>query len=386
MAIGPEERDAFREMARSFAKRTVAPILEHESADGDVSKIPDIVKTAKETGLLALPDPESPGFETGIWGRHALEEGPEVSLMLLEELGVACGGVAMNLHAAGLASLCIGMAGNLPEPLTSMPAIALFEGGFPMGPAVMESPDRDAPAKIMTQASKKGGSFVVHGKKEFVHQCHGTDSYIVFAREGKDWLALLIPSDTDGIEVKEIERRMGLRAGGCVDLDIKDAEVQASSALDFPNGTPTAVMTLVSYWWLGSVAIAAGMARGALLSARAYAHERYQGTTEIINHPGMRSLLSDSSARIMAARGVLAEAVKEAGRPEKLLLAAAKAKLHGMNETAAAVTDSLQLFGGYGYMEDYGMEKRYRDINTLKSVGGGPRDIRAAIAELEMEE
>ena len=151
--ISKEERAAFIEMAASFARRSIGPILEHESADGDLSRIPGILDQAFETGLLASPDPEAPGHQAGIWGTHTALHGPRLSLSLLEELAVACGGTAINLHALGLGSLIAGMAKN-PPPLPGRIAVALNENGFPPWPGTIREPAGQNPARIETVASK----------------------------------------------------------------------------------------------------------------------------------------------------------------------------------------------------------------------------------------
>src|SRR4030042_621250 len=92
--LSREELAAFREMAASFAKKTIAPMLAHESPDGNLEMLPAILHQGQEAGLLASPRPEAAGRETGIWGSQTLTHGPAVSAMLLEELAVVCGGGA----------------------------------------------------------------------------------------------------------------------------------------------------------------------------------------------------------------------------------------------------------------------------------------------------
>jgi len=386
MAIGNEERAAFRDMAASFARRSIGPVLEHDSPDGDLDRVPGVLDQARETGLLTSTDPSAPGYEAGVWGRHVLDQGPEVSLMLLEELAVSCAGVAMNLHVTGLGCHAVAMARNLPEPVPDRPAAAICENGFLPGPAVIKDPSRNEPAAVNTTAEKKGGDYLISGEKNFVYAGHGADGFVVFAREGQEWAAFLVPVETPGLTVRDAGHRMGLRACPLYHIKLEGVKVPEGNRLSYPGPVSEVVSELMRLFWLGAASMGAGAARGALAEARAYAAERYQGGTEIINHPGVNAmLLGSSEAAIDSCRAIASLACAEGGS-RKGLLAAARAKLEGIEVAARAVTDCLQVFGGYGYMEDYPMEKRYRDINTLRYASGGPRELRLMIAGLSEEE
>ncbi len=386
MAMGKEDMAAFRDMARSFAKRSIAPILEHDSPDGDLSRVPEVLDQAFETGLLSSPLPDAPGHEAGIWGRSTLEEGPHSSLVLLQELSNACAGVAMNVHALGLASLVVSMAEKRPAQVPDRLAVALFENGFPPGPGTIMDPGAHGPAGIRTRAERDGAAYVISGSKEFVYMGHGSEGFVVFAMLGDDWSALLVPGDSQGLTVKDAGHRMGLRACPLVNVELDQMKVPADALLGFDRPMPEVVMEVLRLWWLGTLAIGSGVVRKALDSARQYAYERYQGGTEIINHPGVNALLlAEVEARALQCGTLVEMAAEGTGAAIESLLFAARSRLSGLASAASAVTDSLQVFGGYGYMEDYPMTKLYRDINTLKRAGGGPRDLEAMIAGLSME-
>ncbi len=373
-------------MAASFAKRSIKPMLKEGSSDGDLSMISGILKEAMDTGLMTAPDKNSAGYEAGIWGVNTLTEGPEVSLMLLEELAAACAGIAMNVHSAGLGSLVLGMAENEIDNLPDKCAVALSEGGFPPGPGTMMDPSADAPAKIETMASEENGNYIINGAKHFVYHPKDAKAFIVFARTGNKWVVLMVPSDAEGIETGSAGHRMGLRACPLSDLIFNNVTVPSSARLEFNVPVCDVVMEYLRLWMLGTLAISAGVVRTAMSEAVTYACERYQGCTEIINHPIVNmSLLADTEARLRVCQALLQKASQKNGPVKKAVLDAAKAKLAGSIDAAKAVTDSLQVFGGYGYMEDYPMTKLYRDINTLKCAGGGPRDMRVIIAGLSRE-
>ncbi len=380
MQLTPEEFSAFRDMARSFARRSVAPMLDHESPDGDLERTRSILDEAMATGVMASADPESPGHETGAWGRQAIENGPRSSLMLLSELASVCAGVAMNVHAAGLAALVLNMADKAPARVPARAAVALFEGGYLPGPSAIVNPSGAAPPIAARARGEKGG-YVLSGGKDYVFAPFGLEAFLVFALEADDWACFVVPREAPGLEEADSGIRMGLRACPCLNLKFKDLVLPAESRLSFSTKTAHLVLEYMRLNWLGMVAMSHGMARGALERAREYAEERYQGCCLIINHPAMGMLLSDASSRLLVLESLMEKASLEEGTAWRKFILAAEAKLAGLRAAADAVTDSLQVFGGYGYMEDYRMEKRYRDVNSLKCAGGSPRDLRAIIAE-----
>ncbi len=383
MIFSQEDIKAFQETAASFAAKSIQPLLGHDTPDGDLSRVPGVLKEARENGLVASPDPESPGFETGIWGRFAVDMGPRVSLLLLEELAVACGGVALIAHVEGLASLVANFALQGPD-VPEETAVALLEGGFVFSPTTFRYPSREAPARVETTAREEGDHIIISGSKEFVCQAPGTGAYIVFARTDDEWRALLVNEGDGGVKVESAGKRMGVRAASQVHLVLEEVRVAKDRELRFGGPGYEPVFQYLRFYWLGLLAAATGVARGALDMARQYARERYQCCTEIINHPGVSTLLiAEAESRISSCQSLLDRAAASSDDSLRDLVRAAKARLTGLDNASRAVTDSLQVFGGYGYMEDYGMEKRYRDINTLKSVGGSARDMKTVVAGFE---
>ena len=135
--------------------------------------------------------------------------------------------------------------------------------------------------------------------------------------------------------------------------------------------------------WLGISAIAAGIARGAVRAARDYASTRYQGGAMIEYLPAIQKLIALSEARMETAHAHLNQVASLSLESKGLLPRCAIAKLMVTDLSFHAVTDSLQVFGGYGYMEDYGMEKRLRDAAVLKSVSGSPNSLELFIFRQE---
>jgi len=179
---------------------------------------------------------------------------------------------------------------------------------------------------------------------------------------------------------------MGLRAAQIVEVTFEEVVVPASQCLPLFKPSNRAFVVLYSYWFAGLSSIANGIARGALDEAWRYAGQRYQGGSLIVEHPAVRALLTDSEVRVAVVNDMIAQFARECSNELDFLRGALKLKLFGISQSAQVVTDSLQVFGGYGYMEDYRMEKRLRDVQTLKSLGGGTYIFRNLIFDLLREE
>ena len=384
--LSREELAAFREMAAAFARKSIAPMLAHESPDGNLEMLPAILHQGQEAGLLASPLPGAAGRETGIWGSQTLTHGPAVSAMLLEELAVVCGGVALCFHAQGMGTLPLLRAENPPSAPENVAAAFSEAFGIP-GLFTLREPLQAAPAAIETVTREAGDGFELSGEKTFVYSAGRPEAYLVFARSAAngDWTCFLVPADAKGLHARNAGARAGLRAAGLEHLHFDRVKLDRSFLLRFQVPNREAVLEQLRLNLIGLSAIAAGIARGALASARQYAGERYQGGDLIIAHPAMQTLLAESDARIAACQASLARAVQAEGHAEARFREAVRAKLIIMPAAAGAVTDCLQIFGGYGYMEDYRMEKRLRDVSVLKSAGGAPRELRAILAQMIQE-
>jgi alkylation response protein AidB-like acyl-CoA dehydrogenase len=382
-----EEYGDFIDLAGSFSRKTVLPMFEGDSPDGNLSRVPSIIRSAFETGLAASPDEGMPGHEYGIWGSFPGDVGARLSATLLSVVAQACGGIAMNLHSQGLASSIISASGRRPAHPVQKAAAAIQDGyGFP-GYRTLIDPAFEGPEAITTIARPTCGGYAINGRKPFVFGMHGADSYVVFCRmeEGsRGWGCFLVPVSARGVQVNEIHGRTGLRACGLSDLELGKVEVPAEARLDDGDAL-SLVKKAVCTHWLGLSAIAAGNGRGALQAAKRYASERYQGGTTIENHPAVQKLIALSDARVETASALVLKAADSMSDGTDSLRRCAIAKHMATDLCFRAVTDCLQVFGGYGYMEDYRMEKRLRDAAVLKSAGGSPNALELFIFEAGKE-
>ena len=364
-----EELNAFVETARRFSEREVVPLLEGESRDGDLGAIPGILKKAEAAGLMSSADPGSPGHAFGVWGRACLVHGPAFSLALLRVISKSCAGVAACLHFAGLGAL-----EAPPSERSPGVAVALFEDGWRLTWKALREP----PAGAARLRGTTNGVHSLTGAKSFVHAAPQCNAFLVFAAGESGWQKVLASRDTHGLKVLGTGVRAGLAALEPVHLSFDNTLVDTSDILPSPD--PQAFVTRL---FLGLAAISVGNAVGALRSARSYAGQRYQGGDMIEKHPAVMGLIGDATSRVYACADHLETMAEKESRPEEALRQAAGAKLRITAECCQAVTDCMQVLGGYGYMEDFRMEKRLRDALTLKAMCGRPDDLRMLCAQAE---
>jgi alkylation response protein AidB-like acyl-CoA dehydrogenase len=181
-------------------------------------------------------------------------------------------------------------------------------------------------------------------------------------------------------------RRTGLRAAHQFHLSCNAVHVSPDQIVARGSAARDILARVLACDWLGQAAIALGAARAAIRDARTYAAERYQGGGPIAHHPAVQLLLGTAESDTALLEAI---AHRHAGRPlagidsTSLLRWAAAARLAAGEHGHRAVTHSLQVLGGYGYMEDYRMEKRLRDVSVVKSLHGAPDQLRLLLAEID---
>ncbi len=337
---GSDVLAAFRETAAKFAKAEVRPIIMGQGRDGDLEQVPNIIKKAAEAGIVASPDAGHPGFEYGVWGRASINDGPALSLTVLEEIAVECAGVAAIIHAAGLGSAELG------PPITTCPAVAFVCGNrraFPWFPEYSGKISTWSPVLLPPE-------------------CDGVVLY-GWEKEGKT--RLLAPPDE--LDMEELSPRAGLGA-------LRIVRLRLGSNITGTTLEPGDASALGIRWLLGIAAIASGTARGALNVAMKYATQRVQGGKAIKEQPAVQLLLGEAASMVWACRAYLKYAIQEGEEPDALGRAIA-ARFQIMENSVEATTACLQVLGGYGYMEDYGIEKRLRDLMTLRGIPPARDDL-----------
>lgn len=385
MSISNEELEHFKDLAVQFSKKSLLPMFEGEFSDGNLEILPDILDITFETGLASSPDVSMTGSEYGIWGLGTDSSGLTSSIELLTILAETCGGVAMCLNAQGVASNILLTAGK-ELPYTHIKAALCLQEGFTLPYCgTLLSPQKDAPASISTIAIHSKNGYELNGSKSFVYSMEDPDVYVVLARINDKWGCFAVPANAEGVTKIDIGNRTGLRACEVNQIDFNSILIPETSRVD--NGDAlNMVIRAQCLNWIGISSIAVGIAQGAVKKAKEYSADRYQGGCQIEEHASVKMLIADSEARADSAQSIVRKFHNIDLTSIDNLRACAGAKLVCLELCSRAVTDSLQTFGGYGYMEDFGMEKRLRDVTVLKSASGPPHYLKQLMFDLEKVE
>lgn len=383
--ICAEDVAHYQDLARQYAKKSLLPVFEGENSDGNLALLQEKLNTAFDIGIAASPDESFSGCQYGIWGSAIAETGIMPSLLLLSILAETCGGAAMCLHAQGVASnLLLQTKRKLPF-IPMRVGLCLQEGLYPPFLGTLIAPDQDAPAQITTTAVQKNNKYIINGSKSFVYSLYYVNAYVVMARVNEKWGCFLVNVDEKNIERIDIGLRTGLRACLVENVRFNDVEIPVEARIDDGDARELVIRAL-NLNWAGMSAIAVGIAKGAAAAARKFTAERYQGGKLIKEHPTIKMLIAGAEASAAAAEASVYSLQNVDLSAFTGLKKCAAAKLAVTELCSRAVTDCLQTFGGYGYMEDFGMEKRLRDVTVLKSASGPPTYLKQLIFDIEKEE
>lgn len=335
-------RAAFSDTAARFAGRDVAARVQLLDTTSIVAGEYGALRAALvEAGLVGMAAPESGGG----MGLDAGSVG-----IVLARIAETCAGTAMLMWAHESALLATAAA----SASAGIEAIELGSDGL-LGNALVSRHD--------LTAQQRGGHWQVSGNAEFVWASGVAGQYVVAAKSHDGGLIGVVSVTAPGVVVHEQHTRIGLRA--CPSAALRLDSVSLEHAVQLTGDRYAAVTNAVRRQSLGLVgAIAAGNARGAWTAALQYARERYQGGAIIIEHALVQGMLGKSLADIRSAEAMVAAGL--AGSGDDAVLAKVVASRHGEQ----VCLDAMQVFGGNGYMRDYGIEKRLRDAKMLCLVGG----------------
>jgi len=238
-------------------------------------------------------------------------------------------------------------------------------------------------AALRTRARRDGNHWVLSGTKQFITNGRNGHLAVVFAvtdpDAGKKGIsAFVVPTDTPGYTVARLEKKLGQRCSDTAQIVLEDCRLPADHMLGEEGQGYRIALSNLEGGRIGIAAQAVGMARSAYEQARAYALERTAMGKPIAEHQAVAFRLADMATRIESARQLVlhAAALRDAGRP--CLKEAAMAKLQASEMAEAVCSDAIQIHGGYGYLEDYPVERIYRDVRVCQ-IYEGTSDIQRLI-------
>ena len=371
-----EEQREIQRVARDFAAQEIAPFS--AQWDRDAYFEPSLVGKLGELGFLGMLLPE----EYGGLGLDTL-----TYLVALEEIATVDASVAVMLSVHNsLPTQMILRWGTEAQKKRFLEPMARGEmlGGF----ALSEPEAGSDAASLRTQAVRDGDDWILNGTKAWVSS--GTKGDVILAmartdtpddRRGARGIgAFIVTPDLPGYAVGKKEDKMGLRASPTVQLHFSEMRVPGDRLLGQPGSGFIYAMQSLDNGRLGIAAQAIGIAEGALRYAAAYAAERKQFGKPIKEFQAIQFKLADMATRVASARALLHMSATAKDRGEHMTQFSAMTKLLASETAMAVTTQAIQIFGGYGYVKDYPVERLFRDAKVTEIYEGTSEIQRIVIA------
>jgi alkylation response protein AidB-like acyl-CoA dehydrogenase len=370
--LTPEQRD-IRELVRTLARERIAP----RAAEIDRSaEFPwDVVELFRENGLFGLL------FEERYGGVGA---GALMTLVAIEELAKVCATSALLLVVQELGSLGIKLAGTAGQKDRYLPRLA--SGEWLAAYALTEAGSGSDSAAMRTEAMREGDEYVLNGSKRFITNAGVAHLYVTFARTGEGISAFVVEADAPGFEVGRIEPKMGIKGSTTGEIYFNDCRVSAANRLGGDGEGFRLAMRILDRSRPGVGAQGLGLAQGATDYALEYAKQRETFGEPITKHQLVAGMLADMETRCEAARALLyrcGQLIDAGAEGSELTKISAMAKLFCTDVAMAVTTDAVQVLGGYGYMQEYPVERMMRDAKVTQ-IYEGTNQIQQLVIAREM--
>ncbi len=367
-----DEQKDLRELAHDFAEKDIRKVA--WEYDKDSTWPDDIIKKAWEVGLMNTHVPEEYGGPGLDYLSGALIE---------EELSWGCSGIATSLGANGLAGAPLLVAASEETKqkylgmLTEEPKLASF---------CLTEPDAGSDVSGMrTNAVKKGDKYVINGSKCFITNGSYADWYTVYAKTDKDAghrgiSCFVVDRELDGVTVDKKEDKLGQRASNTATISFNDVEIPEANLVGEENkGFKIAMMTL-DRTRPGVAGMATGIAQAAFEFARDYSKERVQFGVPIAMHQAIQFMIADMATKIEASRLLTWQSAALLDQGKRNTLASSHAKRFAADSCMEIATDAVQVYGGYGFIKEYPVEKLMRDAKIMQLYEGTSQIQRLVIA------
>ena len=369
-----DDQRAIRDAVRTLARERVAPRA--AEIDRSATFPEDLRALLAEQGILGLPFPE----RFGGLGADLL-----TVCLAIEALSAACATTGLILAVQELGALPLLLAGTEEQLERFVPGLAA--GRDLIAFALTEADAGSDAAAVRTRAIRDGESYVVSGAKRFIS--HGSVAHLVIvfavtdpeADRRRRISAFVVETDSPGFSVSRLEHKMGIRGSPTAELAFDEVRVPIANRIGAEGDGFDLAMRTLDRSRPGIAAQAVGIAQGALDAAAAYAGQRRQFGRAIGEFQLVQGLLADMDARTEAARQLLYTACDEIerGAPDAGRWSAL-CKLVAGDAAMAVTTDAVQVFGGYGYLDDFPVERMMRDAKITQLYEGTQQIQRLVIA------
>jgi acyl-CoA dehydrogenase len=366
-----DEQKALRELAHEFAARELRPVAWDYDRDGTWPG--EVLAKAWEVGLMNVHTPEEYG-------------GPGLSYLdgalIEEELGWACSGIATSLSANGLATAPLNLGGSdalkrrYLGMLTEAPLFASF---------CLTEPDAGSDVSGMrTTAVRRGDRWVINGSKCFITNGSHASWYAVYAKTDRDAghrgiSCFIVPRD-DTVSVDKKEDKMGQRASDTATITFNETAVPLDHLVGEENKGFKLAMMALDRTRPGVAAMATGIARAALEFAVDYSRQRVQFGVPIAMHQGIQFMIADMATKVHASRVMTWNSAVLLDQGRRNTIESSHAKRFAADSAMEVTTDAVQIYGGYGFIKDYPVEKLMRDAKIMQLYEGTSQIQRLVIA------
>jgi alkylation response protein AidB-like acyl-CoA dehydrogenase len=367
----PRELLDFRDTIRQIVRERVAPRAAEIDRSGEYPR--DVRELFASHDILALP------FATEFGGTGT---GTLMQQMAVEEIAKACASSALILMVQELGTLPIQLFGSEQLKQRFLPRCA--SGEWSPAFALSEPEAGSDPASMRTSAVLDGSEWVIDGAKNWISNAGVADFYVVFAltdRAERRITAFVVEADRPGFAVGKLERKLGIHGSPTGSPTFDGVRVPAENVIgEVGRGMRVALATL-ERTRLGAAAQAVGIAQGAIDYARDYAQERIAFGRPVFDFQATQFKLADMETRTAAARELLYKACAMADRGEPQLgKYSSMAKLFASDAAMAVTVEAVQILGGYGYVEEYPVERMMRDAKITQIYEGTNEIQRVVIA------
>ena len=364
MAFDAEIRAALIEQVRRFVTEKCVPI---EAKVGEEDEVPqEIVDEMKNLGLFGIAVPEE-------YGGLALDMETEALVaMELGETSPAFRSVAgTNI---GIGSQALVLFGTDEQKERWLPGIA---SGDLIASFALTEPEAGSDAgSLTTKAIRDGDHYVLNGTKRYITNANKADLFTVMARTDPDTpgpkgvSAFIVERDTPGVTVGVPEKKMGQQGAHICDVIFEDARVPAENMIAGEGEGFKVAMSVLDKGRLHISAVATGVSKRLIREMVNYALERQQFGKPIIQHQMIQAMIADSQAETYAAECMIMDAARRRDAGEDVTLLASSTKLFATEACGRVADRAVQVFGGAGYVSDYGIERFYRDVRIFRLYEG----------------
>jgi acyl-CoA dehydrogenase len=369
-----EEQKMIRSVAREFARNEIAPVSAYFDKTAEFPH--EIQRKARELGLVNVIIPEVYGGS----GLSAVE-----MIIVAEELawgcaGIAVGGIAINT----LTAQPILLAGAEEQKKKYLGILSRGYGSY----CVSEPNAGSDVASMRTSARKLKDKYILNGQKTWISNANEASFYVVFAKTSPDRghrgiSAFIVDRDAPGVEVSKKLHKMGQRASDACEVAFKDVELPPESLLGSEGEGFKLAMKVFDHTRPLIAALGVGISQRALDECISYSREREAFGRPILDFQGVSFKIAEMGMRTEAARLLAYNAAWKAAKGERNTLEASYAKTFSSDTAMWAATEAVQIHGGYGYSEEYPLEKLMRDAKVLQ-IYEGTNEIQRVVMAKEL--